>query len=254
MESQNIKEQIFELSKELSFPTLRLQYDYIMEQARENNYSYQELLKEFLIQEYDYKRNRRLNNRIKTAGFPQRKYIEDLIKEELPDQGREKLNVLSSLNFIKTGQNIILSGNPGTGKTHIAIGLGVKACLEDFKVMFTTVPKLITQLKESRTERTLRMFENRFEKYDLVICDEFGYVSFDKQGAELLFTLLSLRAGKKSMIITTNLSFERWSEIFGDKVLTAAMVDRLTHKAIMVNMNGNSYRIKETQKMYADAN
>ena len=91
--------------------------------------------------------------------------------------------------------------------------------------------------------------ELRFEKYDLVICDEFGYISFDKQGAELLFNHLSLRAGRKSTIITTNLGFDRWEEIFGDAVLTAALVDRLTHKAHLVNMNGESYRLRETTEM-----
>ena len=149
----------------------------------------------------------------------------------------------------RQGRNIILAGNPGTGKTHISIGLGIKACLSGYKVLFTTVPRLITKIKESRSEKTLRYLENRFEKYDLVICDEFGYISFDKEGAELLFSHLSLRAGIKATIITTNLSFDRWSEIFGDTVLTAAMVDRLTHKAYVINMNGNSYRTKETLEM-----
>ena len=166
----------------------------------------------------------------------------------MPVDARNKLSDLEKLDFIKQGRNIILSGNPGTGKTHISIGLGIKACLNDYKVLFTTVPRLITQIKESRSERTLRYFENRFEKYDLVICDEFGYISFDKEGAELLFSHLSLRAGVKSTIITTNLSFDRWDEIFGDTVLTAAMVDRLTHKAHMLNMNGKSYRAKETKQ------
>ena len=106
----------------------------------------------------------------------------------------------------------------------------------------------MNQLKESRSNRMLRAFENRFEKYDLVIADEMGYISFDKEGSELLFTNLSLRAGRKSTIITTNLSFERWDEIFQDPVITAAMIDRLTHKAYIVNMNGNSYRFKETEK------
>ena len=170
--------------------------------------------------------------------------------EELPDNAKTKLPELENLDFIKHGRNIILAGNPGTGKTHIAIGLGIKACLNDYKVHYTTVPRLITQMKESRSERTLRQFENRFEKYDLVICDEFGYISFDKEGAELLFSLLSLRATIKSTIITTNLSFDRWSEIFGDTVLTAAMVDRLTHKAHIVNMNGKSFRIKETLQYF----
>ena len=135
------------------------------------------------------------------------------------------------------------------GKTHIAIGLGIKACLTGYKVLFTSIPNLINQLKECRSEKTLHGFNNRFEKYDLIIADELGYISFDKEGSELLFTNLSLRAGRKSTIITTNLSFERWSEIFGDPVITAAMIDRLTHKSYIVNMNGTSYRLKETQKM-----
>ena len=143
----------------------------------------------------------------------------------------------------------ILAGNPGTGKTHLAIALGIKACMLDLKVLFTTVPRLLTQIRESRSQRVLRQLENRFEKYDLVICDEFGYVSFDKQAAELLFSHLSIRTGLKATIITTNLAFNRWIEIFGDAVLTAAMVDRLTHKAILVNMNGDSFRVKESKNL-----
>ncbi len=103
-------------------------------------------------------------------------------------------------------------------------------------------------MKECRSQQTLRAFQNRFEKYDVVIADEMGYISFDKEGSELLFTHLSLRAGSKSTIITTNLSFERWGEIFQDPVMTAAMIDRLTHQSYLVNMNGNSYRMKETKE------
>lgn len=137
---------------------------------------------------------------------------------------------------------------PELAKTHLAIGIGIKACLAGYKVLFTTVPLLVNQLKESRSQKTLRAFENKFEKYDLVIADELGYISFDKEGAELLFTHLSLRAGRKSTLITTNLSFERWGEIFQDPIMTAAMIDRLTYKAYIVNMNGNSYRLKETKR------
>lgn len=115
--------------------------------------------------------------------------------------------------------------------------------------MFTSIPHLINQLKKCRSEKTLTIFNSKFEKYDLIIADELGYISFDKEGPELLFSSLSLRAGRKSIIITTNLSFESWNEIFKAPVLTAAMIDRLTHKAYIVNMNGNSYRLKETQNM-----
>ena len=133
----------------------------------------------------------------------------------------------------------------------MAIGLGIKACMEGYSVLFTSIPSLLIQLRETRSEQKLSRFQNKFEKYDLVICDELGYISFDKEGAELLFTNLSLRTEKKSIIMTTNLSFDRWEEIFKDPVLTAAMVDRLTHKALMVNMTGNSYRMLETKEMMA---
>jgi len=115
-----------------------------------------------------------------------------------------------------------------------------------YKVLFTTIPLLITTLKECNSQKTLRYFESRFEKYDLVIADELGYISFDKEGAELLFINLSLRASRKSIIITSNLSFDRWEEIFGDPVITSAMVDRLTHKAQIIDMTGESYRLRET--------
>ena len=111
---------------------------------------------------------------------------------------------------------------------------------------------MLTQIRECRSQKKLTQLERNFEKYDLVICDEFGYVSCDKEGGELLFNHLSLRAGKKSTIITTNLAFNRWNEIIKDKVLVAAMVDRLTHKAFIINMTGDSYRLKETKKIMAN--
>ncbi|SHJ80124.1 IstB-like ATP binding protein [Paramaledivibacter caminithermalis DSM 15212] len=116
-----------------------------------------------------------------------------------------------------------------------------------YKVYFSTVPLLINELKECRSEKRLRSFEKKFEKYDLVIADELGYISFDKEGSELLFTYLSLRAKRKSTMITSNLSFDRWSEVFKNPVLTAAMIDRPTHNSYVINMNDNSYRLKETK-------
>ena len=190
-------------------------------------------------------------NRIRLAGFPYRKYLEELSITDLPPDARKRFKVLTSLDFIEDGQNVILAGSPGTGKTHLAIALGIKACMAGYRVLFATIPLLINQLKESRSERILGRLESKFEKYDLVIADELGYISFDKEGSELLFTHLSLRAGRRSTIITTNLSFERWDEIFSDSVMTAAMIDRLTHKSYILNMNGNSYRLKETREWLA---
>jgi len=243
---KDINEKIIALTKEIGLPGIRQNYKILEQEFKEKKNNYNEFLYNLLEIEFTSRLKSRRASRIRQAGFPYKKYLEDLKQEELPKGAKTKLEELEQLEFIKQGRNIIFAGNPGTGKTHISIALGIKACTENYKVLFTTVPRLITQIKESRSEKRLRQLENRFEKYDLVICDEFGYISFDKAGAELLFSHLSLRAGLKSTIITTNLSFDRWSEIFGDTILTAAMVDRLTHKAHIVNMNGKSYRTKET--------
>lgn len=245
---ESINENIKTLTKEVGLPGIRSNFELLLEEFKDKDREYNQFLYKLLKVEFAIRTKKRKISRIRQACFPYKKYLDELKLEELPDNGREKLPELESLGFIKDGRNVILAGNTGTGKTHISIGLGIKACINDFKVHFTTVPRLITQIKESRSQKALKQLENRFEKYDLVICDEFGYISFDKEGAELLFSHLSLRAGMKSTIITTNLSFDRWGEIFGDTVLTAAMVDRLTHKAHIVNMNGDSYRTKETMQ------
>ena len=121
-----------------------------------------------------------------------------------------------------------------------------KACEQGYRVLYTTIPYLVIELKESNSKQKLRTYQKRFEKYDLIIADELGYISFDREAADLLFTVLSLRASQKSTIITSNLTFERWDEIFGDAAITSAIVDRLTYKAYLIDMEGDSYRLRET--------
>ncbi len=247
MINQNIHDQIQFYSKQLRLPAFRNEYEALAVQAAKDNQSFEKYLFDLMVVEYEQRIVRRKKQRITRAKFPYVKQLCDLCTEELPPDAQQKIQSLTRLDFIKQGRNVILAGNPGTGKTHIAIGLAIQACNNDFSVFFTTVPRLITQINEARSLKSLRTLESRFEKYDLVICDEFGYVSYDKSAAELLFTHLSLRAASKSTIITTNLGFDRWSEIFADQVLTTAMVDRLTHRAILVNMTGKSYRVKESE-------
>lgn len=245
---KNLTQDIMEYTKELRLPTFRKNYLAAATEAARKSLSFEQYLHGLLLQEYEVRAENRKKTLIRQAGFPQLKYLQDLKREELPKDGQERLPQLERLEFIGSGRNVIMGGSPGTGKTHIALGLGIKSCMEGFRVLFTTVPRMLTQLRECRSGKTLTRLENRFKKYDLVICDEFGYISYDKEGAELLFNHLSLRAGNKSTIITTNLSFDRWPEIFGDPTLTAAMVDRLTHRAYLVDMTGPSYRVKETRK------
>ena len=189
---------------------------------------------------------RAVQRRIRGAHFPYPKYLDDLEVDCLPEPLKKRLPEIRSLEFIDKGQNIILTGNPGTGKTHTAIGIGMEACEAGYRVLYTTVPYLVTELKESNDNQKLRRYERQFERYDLVIADELGYISFDREGADLLFSNLSLRALTTSTIVTSNLTFDRWDEIFGDAAITSAMVDRLTYKAILIDMEGESYRFRET--------
>ena len=165
-----MKEQFIQIYKDLRLPSIRKLVD------EETSFTHPEqainILHQVLMQEKEDRFIRAKQNRIRAANFPQKKLLEELSLEALPPQAQQKIPILKSLDFIKEGQNIILTGSPGTGKTHTSIGLGMEACLAGYKVFFATVPSLINQLKECRSDRTLRSFELKFEKYDLVIIDE----------------------------------------------------------------------------------
>lgn len=239
---------------ELKIPGVNQGLQLKIEEAYRLDQSYEEFLRDIFIEAYDIRKENGRKNRIRNARFPYQKHLDELQVDYLPEEGRKKIRELKTLKFIEEGRNIILAGNPGTGKTHMSIGLGIDACNKGYKVYFTTIASLINELKESRSDKKLLSLERKFEKYDLIIADELGYISFDKEGSELLFTFLSLRAERKSTIVTTNLSFDRWNEIFNDPVLTAALIDRLTHKSYVINMNGDSYRMKETKEWLEKTN
>lgn len=248
-------ERIQQISTELRLSAFRKDLDQIIGSAIKDQSSFEEVILQLLVSEQQTRLINRRKAQLRNAGFPQLKYLQDLVRAELPPDAMSQLPILESLDFIESGQNVILGGSPGTGKTHIAIGLGIKACQQGKSVLFTSIPKMLTQIRECHSARTLRTLELKFEKYDLVICDELGYISFDKPGAEMLFNHISLRTGIKSTIITSNKSFDKWHEIFAmDTVLTAALLDRLTHKSYLVNMNGKSYRMKETKSMMGSKN
>ena len=242
------KQEIREYCKVLSLRAVDGLFEEMLEGC-ENPIDY---LHGLLQAEVSESESRAIQRRIKQAGFPYKKYLSDLEVDCLPEDLRKRLPELRTLRFIENGQNIIFTGNPGTGKTHTAIGLGIEACEAGYKVLYTTVPYLVTELKESNDKKKLRTFERRFEKFDLVIADELGYISFDREGVDLLFSNLSLRAMSKSTIITSNLTFNRWDEVFGDAAITSAIVDRLTYKAILIDMEGDSYRLRETLREYGD--
>ncbi|NLE04421.1 MAG: ATP-binding protein [Crenarchaeota archaeon] len=242
---------IEKLAYKLHLPYTRNRYLEAISESMDKQYSYERFLELILEGEVNLRSQNGINNRIKNAKFPYVKYLEELKYDAFPLEVSNKIRELQSLSFIDQGKNVIFVGNPGVGKTHTAIGLGIKACMQGKSVLYITVPNLITELKESMTLNQLTNYKKKFINYDLVILDELGYITFDKQGCELLFNLLSMRNETKSIIITTNLTFNRWEEIFNDPTLTAAMVDRLTHKSYVINIKGESYRLKETKEWLA---
>ena len=215
--------------------------------AKQRKLSYEEFLDELLIKELEQRKINGIERRIRYAKFPCRKFIEDFQKSFYNKDLQDEFEILETLNFIDMKENVILIGTPGAGKTHYAIALGIKACMDGRRVMFASVPNLVIELREALSKSAFNLYKRKFEKYDLVILDELGYVSFDKESCEILFNLLSNRNDKGSILITTNLVFERWNEIFQDPMLNGAIVDRLAFKAHVLDMSRDvSYRHQQT--------
>ena len=208
-----------------------------LEIARDTSITHEEFLLQLLTGEYENRLKNGIDRRIKEAKFPQKKYLVDFDRTKYSEDFLPEFEELETLQFIDKNENIILIGTPGAGKTHYSIGLGIAACMAGKSVFYANVSNLITELKEAMSNMQISRFRRKFENYSLVILDELGYISFDKTGAELLFNLISSRNEKGGIIVTSNLTFDRWEEVFHDPTLTAAVVDRLTHKGHILDIS-----------------
>ena len=238
---------IADIAGKLKLSYVRQHYMDEVTQAEHTKISYEDFLKKLLEGELQRRKENGVTRRIRYAKFPIKKYLTDFDRTKYGNEFNSKFDELETLKFIDNKENIILIGTPGAGKTHYAIGIGMQACLSGKTVLFVSVPNLIIELKEAMSQNQLSLYRRKFEKYDLVILDELGYVSFDKSGCEILFNLLSNRNDKGSILITTNLIFDRWEEIFKDTMLTGAIIDRLAHKAHILDISRDkSHRFEET--------
>jgi len=234
--------------KMLKLSTMARDLESFVRQARETGIGYDEFLLNLIAAELQVRSESRLNRRIRESKFPLLKPIETFDLTATPELDIRLFRELAEGGFIKEHRNVILLGRSGAGKTHMAIALGIEACRNNFRTRFVTCYGLINELIEARQERTLQRLLQKYARYDLLVLDELGYVPFSKEGSELLFQVLAERHEKGSVMITTNLGFADWSQVFGDPVMTAALLDRLTHKAHIINCNWDSYRLKQSLK------
>lgn len=223
-----------------------------LRQARQDKLDYDEFLLNLAEVEVQVRKENGRKRRLREAKFPLLKPLETFNFEAAGDLDVRLIKELSNSDYIKNARNIIFLGKSGTGKTHLATALGMEACKNGFRTRFVTGCALSNELLEARDEKTLGRIIKRYAGYGLLIIDELGYVPFSKEGAELIFQILTERHERKSVIITSNLGFGDWTQIFGDPNLTAALLDRITHKAHIINCSWESYRLKESLKKKQD--
>jgi len=242
-----IEEQIRLHAKYLKIPTF-IDYNEILRRMKPDD-KFEDILLELMKAESLQRQENQNQRRLKSAGFPYHKTLDELDLSRYDGAISETfLNELASCGFITDLKNIVMIGNPGRGKTHCAIGLGLKACSLGLNVLFKNAAALSTELVEARDNYSLGKLEKRMQQADLLILDELSYISFNRHQSELLFKVVSERSERGSVIVTTNLSFSKWTDLFENTTMVAALVDRLTFKSYVLDMNGDSYRLEQTLK------
>jgi DNA replication protein DnaC len=236
--------------KALKLPVFLREYHKIGGECAKGNGDYARFLLELSELELIEREARRAERRVKEAAFPVIKTLESFDFTAIPGLNKSLVLELARNEYIGKRENVLAVGNSGTGKTHLATSLGLIACHEGFKVKFFTATALVTALMEARDEKTLQKFKKKLSRMDLIVVDEFGYVPFSKTGAELLFEFFAERYERGSVFVTTNLPFEQWTEVLGSERLTGALLDRLTHRVHILEMNGESYRFKDSLKRH----
>lgn len=233
--------------KQLKLPTVLREYAKLASVCHAERADYQTFLLRLCEREVHDRELRAAERRVKTAKFPVVKTLDTFDFQAQPSINQELVRELIRGEYMDRCENVLLIGNSGTGKSHLATGLAFAACQQGRRVRFFTATGLVTQLLEKREERQLERFLKQLERLHLIVLDELGYVPFSKTGAELLFEVVSRAYERTSLIVTTNLPFEAWTEVMGTERLTGALLDRLTHRIHILEANGESYRLRESK-------
>ncbi len=234
--------------KTLKLPTFLSEYDKVARQCAQEGVDHTGYLLRLAELELIEREQRMVERRIKQARFPAVKSLDSFDFLAIPSLNKPLVLELARCEYVDRRENIIALGNSGTGKTHVALGLGLAACQKGLSVGFTTASALVHELIEARDERRLLQLQKRLAGLKLLIIDELGFVPLSKIGAELLFEVFSQRYERGSTLVTSNLPFDEWTEVFGSERLTGALLDRLTHRVHILEMNGESYRLKQSKQ------
>jgi DNA replication protein DnaC len=232
--------------KQLKLPTVLREYDKVARECARDGIDHPRYLLRLVELELIDRERRMVERRIKAARFPAVKSFDTFDFPAIPGLNKMLVLELARCEFVLRRENAIALGNSGTGKTHVALALGLAACQKGFTVTFTTAAALVHQLMEARDERRLLKLQRDLQAVKLLIVDELGYVPLSSTGAELLFEVFSQRYERGSTIVTSNLPFEDWTSVLGSERLTGALLDRLTHHVHILTMNGDSYRLKQS--------
>jgi len=240
--------------KTLKLPTFLREYGKLARQCAAEGLDHVQFLARLVELELIDRERRMIERRIKAARFPAVKSLDSFDFKAIPSLNKMQVLELARCEWIERRENVIALGPSGTGKTHVALGLGLAACQKGLSVGFTTAAALVHELMEARDERRLLRLQKQLVNHRLLIIDELGFVPLSKTGAELLFELISQRYERGATLITSNLPFDEWTETFGSERLTGALLDRLTHHVNILEMNGDSYRLSQSRAQKAQPN